>query len=350
MDSFFTSNIANSSINTSSKGAMDSSFINSSTTMNMTTEEQQGWRMAPFQVLLISNLLSIFGLVLNIPHVIILTKLPVGKYLGAKNNRKLLLSVAALDITVSVVKIPLDYHEVQYFLDGITWLCAFTAVMGYCSHMATEGMLLIGCIDRLIIIKNPAEYTSTFLARHLGKIITIPIIWTFGYVAVFLGFYHKKILAPRGFSICYMDMSDLKPLNVLTTLNILGPVFMTFVIYYIICCVMRKADLSRQHAGSIRFSYRVATYIFTTMAVTLVAWIFAPLNLILSGIGRFNITIYYMGPLMVFTSSIIHPIMYGIAVPSYRNYIKKVLGCEKPRRGYNNAVAPAGHIQDDSST
>lgn len=346
--SFTTGHITNTSL------GMNLSSTNTSITMadnssasNMTSSEQKDWTMAPVYILAISNTLSVLGVLLNIPHVIILIKMPIGKYLGARNNRKLLVAVAALDIVVSVVKVPLDYEEVQLFLDRTTWFCAFTAVWGYAAHLSSEGMLMLGCVDRLIIIKSPATYSSTWLARNFGKVLTIPIIWNFGYIIVFLAVTHKKILGPRGFSICYLDVSEMKPLNILASFSALAPVFITFILYYIICCVMRHADMSR-HARSVRFSYRVATYIFTTMAVTLVAWAFAPLNLILTGLGKFNIVIFYMGPLMVFTSAIIHPIMYGIAVPNYRNYIKRSIGLNTGRRRVNT-VGPAGQI-DDSST
>lgn len=290
---------------------------------NFTDGSAPAWQMAPTHIFVISSVISALGLIVNVPHIIILSINPPGKYQGSINNRTLLISTAVLDIIASVIKLPLDSHAAQYFLEKNTWACAITAT-AYGLGLCTEVFLMIGCIDRFTVIKLGGRYATSVLGRHFGKFLLIPVFYYITLLGLIDGLYYDFILRPRGFTICYYMVPKSKLVLLTFMLGIITPVLVTFSIYIALVVTIKRNDKKRQH-GNTMFSYRVATYIVIATAGQLICWAPPFLNMILHASGNFSWHVYYMGPLLVAVNSFIRPFIYGLMSKQYRRHASRTL-------------------------
>lgn len=286
--------------------------------MNNTRE----WSMAPPRVLILDLVLVTLGLI-NIPHTIVLCINAPGKYRGSINNRKLLLTVAVLDIIATLIKIPLDNTAVQDFMERERWFCAITT-LGYGFALSTECMLMIGCMDRLAVIKLGAKYSSSVVGKHFGKFLTIPMVYYGALLILINSLYMDEILRPRGISFCYFEVTEKKLVQVSFMLGVILPVLVTVGSYIAIVVLIKKNDGNKNKKNAM-FSYRIATYIMVVTVLQVVCWSPQFIHLIMGIRGQFSWTVFHAAPITVAVNSFIRPLLYGLMNGQYRRLLYKTL-------------------------
>jgi len=270
------------------------------------------WTMAPPYILAVSTVINIISLLVNLPHIVILYSMPAEKYLGARNNRLMLLHIATMDIITTGIRLPLDNDLMQMLQEKHFWFCALTAMLGYAPHLLTHLILVIGCIDRLIAVRHPTSYTQWFLPKHIAWFYWIPYVYYIGMFTAFTVVYEKQLLMPRGFTMCLYNTRVVKKFTIVLLAGVIVPMMIIFALYgsLIITVCKRQTVSARGEAG---YAAQAAKIIVVIVMTHFLLWICAPLNALIMGItGNALPALWYLGPLLVACNSATHPPIYGL--------------------------------------
>jgi len=268
--------------------------------------------MAPTWIFAISTLNNLLSLSLNLPHIIILYIMPAEKYLGARNNRLMLIHIAALDIITSGIRLPLDNEYMQYAMEKHHWFCGLTAVLGYGPHLVMEFILVIGCIDRLIAVTHPISYSQCFLPRHIGWFYWSPHIFWITALTALTVVHEETLLVPRGFMMCYYDPAGARAMLPLIAGGLVLSMLTIFILYSaILLTVCRRRTVTAR--GEARYAVQAAKIIMVIVVTHLLLWICAPLNkLVKAATGEPSEVLWYLAPLLSAFNSATHPLIYGL--------------------------------------
>jgi len=268
--------------------------------------------MAPTWIFAISTINNLLSLSLNMPHIAILYIMPAEKYLGARNNRLMLIHIAALDIITSGIRLPLDNEYMQYAMEKHHWFCGLTAVLGYGPHLVMEFVLVIGCIDRLIAVRHPFSYSQWFLPKHIAWFYLIPHVYWVTALTSITVIHEQTLLMPRGFVMCYYRPEGSQALLPLITGGLVLSMLTIFILYAIIIITvcMRRSATARGEAG---YAVQAVRIIMVIVITHLLLWICAPLKVFVQlAIGGPSKVLWYLAPLLAAFNSATHPPIYGL--------------------------------------
>jgi len=267
--------------------------------------------MAPTWIFAISTINNLLSLSLNMPHIAILYIMPAEKYLGARNNRLMLIHIAALDIITSGIRLPLDNEYMQYAMEKHHWFCGLTAVLGYGPHLVMEFILVIGCIDRLIAVRHPTSYSQWFLPKHIAWFYLIPYAYWITALTSLTVIHEETLLVPRGFMMCYYDPAGTRAMLPVITGSLVLSMLTIFILYsaILITVCSRRTVTARGEAG---YAVQAAKIIMVIVVTHLLLWICAPLNVLIQiAVGKPIDALWYIAPILVAFNSATHPPIYG---------------------------------------
>jgi len=270
------------------------------------------WTMAPMTILATSTVINVISMLVNVPHIFIIYAMPREKYVGARNDRLMLLHIAVLDLINTAIRLPLDNEFVQIVLHKNLWFCGLTAILGHAPQLVVELILVIAMADRLIAVLHPASYSRWLLPKHITWFFLIPYVYYIGAFVAFSIVYGEQLLIPRGFTMCFYNARVVKPIAQLLIVGVLVPLGVIIILYTVLLiAVCRNRTTSRQ--GEAGYAVKASKFIIAVVTIHFLLWVCAPISvLVMHTIGKPDRALWFLVPLLVALNSATHPPVYGM--------------------------------------
>jgi len=268
-----------------------------------------------------ANTITVIGVVLNIPHLVILARL---NSIGG-HYKVFLYTVTIADCIMLTLRVCFFNDYTQEFFATHRLACGISAVLANAHAIGVFSTLTLGATDRWKALTT-RTYKLLWYVRNF-KLLVI-MIWM---VAILLpgllaGIYYDKAFTPYGLGVCKLSSKELP---------FLEPGLYVGVVFFPVQTVMFGLILYKARIGFTmsRQSHRMKQQL-TALAICLlllqwVCW----LPVLLMALCRVaNVPFSEDAAQLIFTCNpVLNPLAYGISLRSYKQEIKSFL-CKKGKR------------------
>ena len=299
------------------------------TTTNVYTRD---W-IAPQWLFTTLNSISGTAVIINLLHIILMSKMHVGMWTAAKNFKAFVIYLAATDLILSGVRLSLNHHYIQEYMSDSRWLCVTSATVIHSINVYQTNLLALASLERFIAVCTGVNYSSKPFVRHYPKILGLfMVLWCILYIIIAI-LYHELGYSVQGSGACQLASADYKWLDQITAVAGLLNLIILILFYSMLLCkskIMNRklARRNSKRATISRRSARLNTTVGVLVVTKLVLWTPAILQLILRTRGIRTIEVGYVSQILIYFCSIANPILYGFTSSKYRKFLRATLNCQ----------------------
>jgi len=258
------------------------------------------------------------GFLVNVGHVLIISRITFRKQDGGKHYRTFLLAVAIPDILIAGLRLSFQSYAAQDILWEYKIICATSATLHNILVLGQFVVLFLGSIDRLTALTHQ-QYFTLFHVRHFTAIIvSVFISITCGF-SISAWLVYEKAFSLGGIGVCKPSSSQLptyEPGLFPLLITLLLSVALSFIIIHKIRKLQCSSVRPKAHAK------RLTLLIVLFLCVKLICWLPVPVALVARIMDRqFGEDIIKLGLCL---NVILDPLVYGMVTKRYRQVLQKL--------------------------
>lgn len=327
-----------------SRGIFTTTFINNSTT---TTDIYDNKYISPPSFLGILNIIAGSAILINLPHLILISQMNVGSWTAARNFKHFVIFLAFTDLFLSVGRLCLDNAFVQEWMYDNHWFCVTTATILPSLNVFQTTLLALASIERYIAASAGLKYSTKLFIKGFTIIMSLTLLFWLVLYTVFAALFHDIAYSLQGASECQISSKTHPYFDLVSGLAGGLNLIAIIVCYLMLLCKTRKIS----KAANIRpVISRRAAKLNRTVGVLVVTKVLLWLPIILFVILRtFQIRsteLIRVGSCCIYLCSIANPILYGVTSSKYRRHLRAKLLCQKTKTDFSTTT---GTSRDRSS-
>lgn len=331
------------------------------TTYNIsTTDIYDNKHISPPSFLGILNIIAGTAILINLPHIILISAMRVGSCTSARNFKYFVTFLAFTDLLLSTGRLSLDNTPAQEWMYDNHWLCVTTATILPALNVFQTTLLALASLERFIAACSGINYSTKLFVKAFPLILGLALLCCLLLYSVIAILFHDVGYSLQGASECQIASKSYPSLDLVS--GMAGGLNLLAIITCYLMLFCKTSRISKSSAQAIRPSTsRRAARLNRTLGVLVVTKVLLWMPIIVFVILRtYQIRpeiLIRVGSCCIYLCSIANPILYGITSAKYRRHLRMALLCEQASDSSSdissrdrNSIQPAFSVSDSSLT
>mgnify|MGYP001799850481 FL=1 len=325
-----------------------------------TTDIYDNQYISPQYFLGILNIIAGAAILINVPHLVLISCMNVGTWTAARNFKYFVIFLALTDLFLSAGRLCLDNEFVQQWMYNNHWLCVTTATILPSFNVFQTTILALASIERYIAASHGIKYSSKLFIKHFPVIMALTLLfWLFMYTVIAILF-HDVAYSLQGASECQISSKAYPYLELVSAfaggLNLLAII----ICYLMLVCKTRSISKAANRPGISKRAAKLNRTVGVLVVTKVLLWMPIIMFVILRTFQIRNTELNRVGSCCIYLCSIANPILYGITSSKYRRHLRNKLLCQEEkdnsasngtsRDRSSNSNQPVLSISDSSLT
>lgn len=271
--------------------------------------------------------LSLSAVIINIIHIIILSRLPKVKSVAGTNFRIFIMYLAAADLSLSAGRLTINNYPVQKFMYDYHWACVTSATVLHSLNVLSVTILALASLERLVAVYAGVNYSHKLFAKHYPKTLALSMLACLALYVLLASVFQQSAYSVRGASACALSSDAVPWLDGVSGIAGLLSVAVIVTSYCLLLCKIRMSNAVAATATVDSVKKRSANLNRTVGALILIKllmWVPIIFHLIL----KIDF-LAFPAAMASYLCSNVNPLLYGLTTAPYRKAVRQNLPCLK---------------------